>query len=251
MYGDKILYIAPWIAFIAAILLSCLVAFLIGIPVLKLKGHYLAMATLGFGLIIEKIIRSSKYFGGADGISSVPGFEIFPGIKISGNMSERILNYYIAWIIVIIALIVLINIINSRVGRALRSLHGNEEASNAMGIDTAKYKLNVFIIAAVFASIAGVFLTHYNGSIGPGEAGVLKSIRYLVIVAVGGMANIWGVLIMGLILNFLSFRGVFGSYDDAVFGMILILVMIFAPNGFFRTVMLKKIADILHKKQGI
>ena len=84
------------------------------------------------------------------------------------------------------------------------------------------------------AAIAGVFVTHYNGGIGPSEAGVMKSVRYVAIVAVGGMANIWGALIMGIVLNFLSLRGVFGSYDDAVFGVILIIIMLFAPEGILK-----------------
>ncbi len=248
LYGDKILYLNPWIAFITSIIISGLIAFLIGIPVLKLKGHYLAMATLGFGVIIEKILRGSKMLGGADGLTNVPGFSILPGIIVSGDMDKRILNYYIAWFVVILGLILLINLINSRVGRALKSLHGDEEASNSMGINTSSYKLNVFIIAAIFSSVAGVFLTHYNGSIGPGEAGIMKSIRYLAIVAVGGMANLWGVVIMGLVLNFLSLRGIFGSYDDAVFGAILIMVMMFSPNGFLKLDILKRFKLLLSKK---
>jgi branched-chain amino acid transport system permease protein len=100
-----------------------------------------------------------------------------------------------------------------------------------MGVNTARYKLYTFVLSAAFAALAGVFLTHYNGSIGPSEAGVMKSVRYVALVAVGGMANLWGALIMGTLLNFLSLRGVFGSYDDAVFGLILIAIMLFAPQG--------------------
>ncbi|RPH37770.1 MAG: branched-chain amino acid ABC transporter permease, partial [Desulfobulbaceae bacterium] len=92
-------------------------------------------------------------------------------------------------------------------------------------------KLYTFVLSAIFAALAGILLTHYNGGIGPSEASVMKSVRYVAIVAVGGMANLWGAMIMGIVLNFLSLRGMFGSYDDAVFGLILILIMLFAPNG--------------------
>lgn len=233
-YHGKILYLSPWVSFLAAIMLSVLVAYFIGIPVLKLKGHYLVMATMSFGVIIEVIVRGTMMLGGADGISNVPAFPLFPGISINGEAQDRVMNYYIAWTVVILGLLVLINLIHSRVGRALRSLHDNEEATNSMGVDTAKYKLNVFIISAVFAAVAGVFLTHFNAGIGPGEAGVMKSVRYVSIVAIGGMANIWGTLVMGTVLFFLSLRGVFGSFDDTVFGAILILVMLFAPDGLLR-----------------
>jgi branched-chain amino acid transport system permease protein len=87
-------------------------------------------------------------------------------------------------------------------------------------------------------------MTHYNGSIGPSEVTVMKSVRYLVIVAVGGMANLWGALFMGILLNFLSLRGVFGSYDDAVFAIILIVIMLFAPHGILR---IPRLAAMLSK----
>jgi branched-chain amino acid transport system permease protein len=128
-------------------------------------------------------------------------------------------------------MLLLRHLIDSRVGRALRAIHGSQDAADAMGVDTARFKLQTFMLSAVFSALAGVLLTHYNGGIGPSEAGVMKSVRYVAIVAVGGMANLWGALIMGIILNFLSLRGFFGSYDDAVFGFILIVIMLFAPNG--------------------
>jgi len=234
LYGDTLLTVQPWVACIIAVLTAGIIALIIGGPILKLKGHYLAMATLGFGIIIFRIVLASAYFGEADGISEVPGFKLLPGLEVSGSFAARVLNYYIAWGMVIVAVILLLNLIHSRVGRALRSIHGAEEAANAMGVNTARYKLYIFVLSAVFAAVAGVFVTHYNGGIGPSEAGVMKSVRYVAIVAVGGMANIWGALIMGIVLNFLSLRGVFGSYDDAVFGLILIVIMLFAPEGILK-----------------
>jgi branched-chain amino acid transport system permease protein len=222
----------PRLAFLAAILSAALVAVLIGMPVLRLKGHYLAMATLGFGVVVEKIARGVDALGGADGISNVPAFPVIGTIAVSGGRAGRLANYFIAYIILSAFLALLINLLSSRSGRALRALHGNEEAANAMGVDTAKAKLGAFVLAAVAAAAAGSLMTHYNGSIGPGEAGVMKSIRYLSIVAVGGLSNFIGVLCIGIGLNFASLRGAFGVYDDAVFGAILVLIMIFAPDGF-------------------
>ncbi|MDJ0622912.1 MAG: branched-chain amino acid ABC transporter permease [Desulfocapsaceae bacterium] len=234
IYGDTLIVITPWMACLAAVILAILLAYLIGIPALKLKGHYLAMATLGFGIIIYRIVLATPYFGEADGIAEVPAFVLFGDISVSGDFSSRVSNYYIAWILLTLGMVLLINLIDSRVGRALRAIHGAEDAADSMGVDTTAYKLNVFVLSAVFAALAGVFMTHYNGSIGPSEAGVMKSVRYVAIVAVGGMAHLWGALIMGITLNFLSLRGVFGTYDDAVFGVILIFIMLFAPNGLLR-----------------
>ncbi|HPX26348.1 MAG TPA: branched-chain amino acid ABC transporter permease [Treponemataceae bacterium] len=222
----------PRLAFIVSIISAALIAFIIGIPVLKLKGHYLAMATLGFGVIIEKLVRGIPALGGADGISNVPDFPLIGSIHITGGRADRMPNYIIAFTLVALALFVLTNLLSSRSGRALRAIHESEDAASAAGVNTARTKLITFIIAAVSAAVAGSLLTHYNGSIGPGEAAPLKSIRYLSIVAVGGISNIAGTLAAGLILNFLSLRGVFGVYDDAVFGVILVAVMILAPEGF-------------------
>jgi branched-chain amino acid transport system permease protein len=231
IYGDALMVVNPWTACVVAVLVAGIIAWVLGIPVLKLKGHYLAMATLGFGIIVYRIVLASAYFGEADGISEVPAFPLIFGLRVSGDFGAREQNYYIAWGMLIIGMVFLRNLIDSRVGRALRSIHGSEEAADSVGVNTARFKLKVFVLSAVFAALAGVFMTHYNGGIGPSEAGVMKSVRYVAIVAVGGMAHLWGAMVMGVILNFLSLRGVFGSYDDAVFGAILIIIMLFAPNG--------------------
>ena len=234
LYGGDTLVFNPWLACIAAVAVTVLIAYVIGGPVLKLKGHYLAMATLGFGTIVYKVVLGTSFFGAADGLSDIPGFRLLPGLEVSGKTSIRIQNYYISWGMVLLGMLLLTNLINSRVGRALRSIHSAEDAANAMGINTGRYKLNIFVLSAVFAALGGVFLTHYNGGIGPSEASIMKSVRYVAIVAIGGMANLWGALSMGIILNFLSLRGYFGSYDDAVFGVILILILLFAPEGLLR-----------------
>ncbi len=234
LYGENILYVHPWPACLIAVSCAALIAFIIGTPVLKLKGHYLAMATLGLGTIIYRVFLAMEYFGEADGISEVPAFPLLPGLSVSGDFSDRTKNYYIACFLLLAGLALAVNLVNSRVGRAMRAIHGAEDAANAMGVNTARYKLNVFVLSAIYAAVAGVFVTHYNGGIGPSEAGVMKSVRYVAIVAVGGMGSLWGVLIMGILLNFLSLRGMFGSFDDAVFGVILIIIMLFAPEGLLR-----------------
>lgn len=235
LYGKELLSFGGWPAFVAAMVLAGVIAFVMGLPVIRLKGHYLAMATLGFGLIIYRVVLGAEVFGQADGISSVPPFKLLAGLEVSGAKAYRIQNYYIAWAAVLAAMVLAVNLVNSRVGRALRSIHQSEEAAHSLGINTFQYKLHTFIVSALFAAAGGVLLTHYNGSIGPSEVTVMKSVRYVAIVAVGGMANLWGALVMGIVLNFLSLRGVFGSYDDAVFGAILIGMMLFAPDGLLRT----------------
>jgi branched-chain amino acid transport system permease protein len=246
-YGGDLLVVHPWPACVAAILLAVAVAYVIGGPVLKLRGHYLAMATLGFGIIVYRIALGTALLGAADGISDVPGFPLPFGLGVTGSSSARVSNYYVAWGLVILGMVLLLNLIHSRVGRALSAVHGAEDAAGAMGIPTAQYKLNTFVLSAAYASLAGVFLTHYNGGIGPSEASVMKSVRYVAIVAIGGMANLWGALLMSLVLNYLSLRGYFGTYDDAVFGIILILIMLFAPDGLLRRHLLSDLKRVVSR----
>lgn len=231
LYGNVLVTFTPWASFVIALLLAALAAVLIGAPSLRLKGHYLAMATLGFGLIVFRILLGSEITGSSDGINGVPPWELFPGVTISGRRAFRVENYYVACTFALVVLVLLLNMTRSRVGRALRSIHGGEAAANAMGVNTAGYKLKAFVLSAVLAAAAGCFLTHYNGGIGPSEAGAMKSVRYVALVAAGGMANLWGALAVSVVLNFLSLRGMFGTYDHAVFGAILILIVSLAPEG--------------------
>ncbi len=191
LYGNEVLSFSPWPAFAAAMLLAALIALAIGLPVIRLKGHYLAMATLGFGLIIYRIVLGAKIFGQADGISNVPAFHLIGDLQVNGRSAFRIQNYYIAWAAVLVAMVLALNLVHSRVGRALRSIHQSEEAAHSLGIDTYRYKLATFVLSAGAGRDRRRLLTHYNGSIGPSEATVMKSVRYVAIVAVGGMANLW------------------------------------------------------------
>lgn len=231
LYGNAALTVSPGAAFLAAMLVTFLVALVIGYPALRLRGHYLTMATLGFGLIVSKMLLGSAITGAADGINAVPGWNLLPGLTITGKSARRVENYYIACGLALLVLVLLRNLVHSRVGRSLQAIHDRETAANAMGINTAASKLKVFVLSALLAAMAGVFFTHYTGGISPSEAGALKSIRYVVLAAAGGMANLWGVTVMSVALNYFSLRGWFGSYDNAVFGVILILIISLAPEG--------------------
>jgi branched-chain amino acid transport system permease protein len=231
LFGGEALGVHPWVALLGAVALSATLAFLLGIPVLRLKGHYLAMATLGVGTIIFAVALGTAWLGAADGITGVPPFPLAAGVQVGGGPRFRVANYYVAFVLLAGAMVLLANLVQSRAGRALRAIHGAEDAANAMGIDTGALKLRTFVLSAVLAAVAGAFLTHLNASIGPSEASIMKSVRYVAIVAVGGMGSLWGALATSLTLNFLSLRGYFGELDDAVFGLVLVAAMLFAPGG--------------------
>jgi branched-chain amino acid transport system permease protein len=216
---------------VVALLLTAVVAAAIGYPSLRLKGHYLAMATLGFGLIVYRLLVGTPLLGASDGITGVPAWSLGFGLSVSGKSGLRVPNYYLACTLALGVLVLLTNLVNSRIGRALRAIHSGELAANTLGIDTGRLKLQVFIASAVLAAAAGSFLAHYNEGIGPSEASAMKSVRYVALVAAGGMANLPGALIVSTALTFLSLRGWFGTYDSAVFGTILIGIVSLAPEG--------------------
>ena len=232
---SDLLTASPGAAFAAAMGLTLLVALVIGYPALRLKGHYLAMATLGFGLIVYRLLLGSPFLGAADGITGVPPWRLGFGLAVSGQSALRVQNYYLAWGVALVALALLANLVTSRMGRALRAIHDNETAANAMGVNTARIKLQAFVVSALLAAAAGSLLTHFNQGIGPSEASALKSVRYVALVAAGGMASLRGALIISTLLNVLSLRGVFGTYDNAVFGLLLIIIVSVAPAGPFRS----------------
>jgi branched-chain amino acid transport system permease protein len=231
--STELLSVAPWAAFLVAMGLTLVVAALIGYPSLRLKGHYLAMATLGFGLIIYRILLGAPDLGSADGITGVPSWSLGGGLVLSGQSRLRVQNYYFAWGVALLVLLLLTQLVHSRMGRALRAIHDGELAANVTGVDTARLKLQTFVVSAVLAAAAGSFMAHYNQGIGPSEASALKSVRYVALVAAGGMANLTGALVVSTLLNFVSLRGWFGTYDNAVFGLILILIVALAPQGPF------------------
>jgi branched-chain amino acid transport system permease protein len=250
-YGGEVLAVHPIAAGLCAVALAMALAFAVGVPVLKLKGHYLARATLGVGTIVSSVALGTSWLGAADGIAGVPPFPLPGGASVGGRAGGRVVNYYVAVLLLSAAMLALLNLVQARVGRALRAIHGAEDAAGAMGVDTARLKLKTFVLSAALAAVAGVFLTHYNGGIGPSEASTMKSVKYMAIVAVGGMGSLWGTLGMSLALSFLSLRGTFGVFDDAVFGLILVAMMLFAPDGLLALEPRRALAALRRRLGGV
>lgn len=233
IYGTAVVHCSPWLALAVALLLTAGIALLIGMPILRLHGHYLAMATLGFGFIIYRIVLATRALGEADGLTGVPAFHLAGGLAVTRATDALLGNYAVASGILLASVVLIGNLLASRHGRALCAIHDAEGAAAAMGIDVPRYKLFAFVLSAQLAALAGFLQTHFSGGIGPTEASVMHSVRLVAILAVGGMRSLWGTLAAGLLLNFLSLRGTFGTYDDFVFGAVLIVAMLFRPDGLF------------------
>lgn len=230
--------VSPWLAMLAGAVLTGIVAYAIGIPIFRLKEHYLALATLGFGLIIHVILMEEVHLtGGPSGLT-----ESIPYLKI-GNLvfNNDFKFYFLVWIAALTAIVLANNVVFSRIGRALRSVHGSEYAAESLGVDTAKHKLQVFTLSAVYASVAGSLYAHYVTFISPSPFGLMTSIMFMVMAVVGGLSSIWGPILGVAVITILT-EGlkVFipklipqagGEYQIVVFGLILVIIMIFLPEG--------------------
>ncbi|MBD3265756.1 branched-chain amino acid ABC transporter permease [bacterium] len=229
----------PWITIVTAMLITAGVAFLIGMPCLRLSGHYLAMATLAFGEIVVITFTADitdfvdfELTGGPAGFAGIPLLSIG-----SYELASDFSYYCFVWGIVFVVLIFVLNMIHSRVGRALRSIHGGELAANAMGVNTTYYKVQVFVLSAVLASLAGSLYAHYVTFVSPTACELKFSVMLVVMVAVGGMANVWGAILGTVLLVALpEYLAVFEDMDILVYGLILVCIMIFMPGGLFGTI---------------
>lgn len=237
-YGSAILsarYGWPPAAALAATTAGvALIALLVGRPILKLKGHYLAMATLGMGIIISiVVVTEDRLTGGPDGMS-VPAFTLF-GVSLAG---ERVW-YWIIGGTLVGAVWLALNLIESPAGRALRALHGSEVGAQVSGIDATRAKVGVFVISAMFASVAGSMTAHYSGFITPGKVSFFHSIELVTMVVFGGMASTFGAVIGAAALTLLpQLLTVLKDYEMVVFGAVMVSTMIFFPRGLLPSLML-------------
>lgn len=219
----------PWAVMPLGMLLSASVAYLIGIPALRLKGHYLAMATLGFGVIVNIIFNEEvEWTGGPSGMVDIPGLSI-GGFKLTSEISY----YYLVWFFVFLGLLFCFHVLHSRIGRALRAIHEEETAAETMGVPTARFKLQVFVLSAVFAALAGSLYTHYVTFLNPSSFNLMWSLRFLLMVMVGGMQSLWGALLGTVLMTFAGneWLQVFADFEILVYGAILLAVALFLPKG--------------------
>lgn len=202
-------------------------AFALARPILRLKGHYLAMATLGMGIIISIVINQEiPWTGGPDGMP-VPGFKI-GGTAIRGERDW----YWAIGGVLLLAVWLSLNLIESPVGRALRALHGSEVAAETLGVDTARFKAMIFVVSAVFASVAGSLFAHFAGFVTPVEAQFLRSIEFVTMVVFGGMASVFGAVVGAAVLTALpQLLTAFHDYEMIALGLVLIGTMILMPRG--------------------
>jgi branched-chain amino acid transport system permease protein len=219
-----------WLALPAVVVISTVAGILIGAPVLRLRGDYLAIVTLGFGEIIRVLFQSnwwSPVTGGAQGITRIPDPVLF-GIEFDDSQTI----YYLILIACLIAAFISIRLQDSRVGRAWNAMREDETVAEAMGISIIKSKLLAFATGAAIGSLAGIFFAVKIGSVFPASFGILVSIQALALIILGGMGNVWGVLVGSLVLVGLpELLREFEEYRLLLYGAILVALMILKPEG--------------------
>lgn len=230
-YGSAVLTshfnVPPMLALLAAAAGVAVLAYGVARVILRLRGHYLAMATLGLGIIVTIVLTNeSAWTGGPDGMA-VDSFTLF-GFAPSGERQW----YWIFAVLLIGTVILAQNLIDSPAGRALQALHGSETAASVAGIDVRRRKVSVFVLSATVSAILGSLTAHYSGYVNPGLAGFLQSVELVIIVVLGGMASIYGSLFGAVIMGVLpQLLAGFEGWDSVVFGVIMVVTMIFLPRG--------------------
>lgn len=220
-------------AIFAAAAVAGFIAWIIGRSILRLSGHLLAMATLAMGSMIYIVLNQQvDWFGGPDGISVMP-------LSVADYVVKGERAWYaLICVVLLIATWLSLNLVNSPIGRALIAMKGSEVTAQVSGIDVARYKLLIFVISAVYASLAGSLFAHYMEFITPSEAELLYSFEMLIVVLLGGMGSIYGAIVAAAILiSMPHMLSRFHDYEMLIFGLVLVFVMMFLPRGIVPTIL--------------
>lgn len=229
----------PALAVVLGAAISALMAYLVGRPILRLKGYYLGVATLGFGILVSMVLANEgQMTGGPDGME-VPDLGLRGLLKDIGiDLSNGQFWYGLTGIFLILGAWLALNLNNSPTGRALRALHGSEIAARTVGIDVARAKLTAFVISAVYASVAGSLLALQNKFITPDVAGYMHSIEMVTMAVLGGAGSVLGAIFGAAILTTLpQVLTVFAEYEQILLGLVMMLVMIFMREGLLPSIL--------------
>ncbi len=227
----------PLLAMATGAVMAAILAALLGRVVFRLRGHFLAMATLAFGLVFYVVMRGwDSLTGGNQGTGGIPAFAL-GGLRLDSDTSM----YLFLWGVLMVGIVAARNLIKSRPGRALVAVGASEVAAASVGIDVARAKMSVFALGAIYASVAGSLYAHYVTYVSPDSFGLLPSLRFLVISTVGGIDSVWGAPLGSAVVVLLTegtrevvpkfVSGATGSYEIVAYGLALVLVLLFLPRG--------------------
>lgn len=230
----------PWLlAFVAAGALAAVGGLVLALPSLRLKGHYLAMATLSFGLLMTlAFVEAEPITGGVDGFGGIP----FPALgPIEVRQASSL--YWLVWAIVGVALLAIFNVTSLRPGRAMRALHGSELGAQACGVDIVGVKVRTFVVSALLAGLAGALYASVVGFVSPSVFTLTASIAFLAMAVLGGTGSLAGPLVAAVLLTLIQYLDALipgiprataqtlQSYQEDIYGLAIVLVVVFAPGG--------------------
>jgi branched-chain amino acid transport system permease protein len=227
--------LSPWLGLLAGLLITVVAALAIGMITMRLSGHYLPLGTIAWGLSLFFLFGNLEFLGKYDGINGIPSIAIF-GIRLDSGRSM----YLLIWAILLLATLAVQHLLQSRPGRAIRALKGGGVMAEAMGVNTARMKVIIFVLAAMLASISGWLYAHLQRSVNPTPFGLNAGIEYLFMAVVGGAAHVWGALLGSALLTILKDKlqailpallGSNGNFEVIVFGVLLILLLQTARDG--------------------
>jgi branched-chain amino acid transport system permease protein len=221
-------HLPPWPALFLAAAAVALVALVVGVPALRLSGHYLAMATLGFNYVVHSLfVEWDAVTGGPSGLSGVPPLSV-----AGASFASDLKFHYLVWTVALVALTLCLNLVRSGVGRGMAALAQDEVAAGCLGVDVKRDKVRIFVLSAVFASVAGSLYAHYFGYVNPDAFSIFKSLDLVIMVVVGGLGSIWGTLFGVSFITILpQVLDVFETYSDLIHGVILVVILLFLPQG--------------------
>ena len=227
--------VSPWLTLFIGIALSVVVALVLGAITLRMSGHYLPLATIAWGLALNYTMANMEFLGKYDGLMGVPPITV-AGVALTDGKGM----YALIWAFALAAALCAMHLLDSRPGRAIRALKSGTTMAEAMGISTFRYKIVVFVLAAVLAAISGWLYAHFQRTVNPSPFGINKGIEYLFMAVLGGVGHVWGAFLGAGVVKLVEDQlqvllprliGTSGNFEVIVFGVVMIVVLKYAPDG--------------------
>ncbi len=227
--------ISPWLTLFVGLALAVATALLVGAITLRMSGHYLPLATIAWGLALNYTMANMEWLGKYDGLLGIPSLTLF-GVDLGTGRGLHDL----IWAIALLAALAITHLLDSRPGRAIRALKNGSTMAEAMGISTFRYKLIAFVLAAVLAAISGWLFAHFQRTVNPTPFSIAKGIEYLFMAVLGGVGHVWGAFLGAGVVRLVDDQlqvllpkliGTSGNFETIVFGVVMVVVLKYAPDG--------------------